>query len=467
MAIELAPRKHPRDRACAGTWMGRRRAPSIAALAGAIILAPHLARGAEPSPDFVYVVLNENQAVARAVILRGTQCPNAVIGDQTVKMQVRAAADSGDNPPFPIMVCEMAIPSDATSGSIAGQALPITSTPLRSIIALGDTGCRMKAKAGAAGHAEEEEEDGGKFQDCKKDWPFPQLSEAAAKLHPDLVIHVGDYLYREAHCDQPGQPCSRGPVGDNWETWKADFFDPAGPLLRAAPWIVARGNHEICARAGAGYARLLDPHLAEPGALPRCQDQLPPYTVAMGGHAFTVMDSSGAPDLNPTQDDVAAYTAQFRQLHPGPGSWLITHRPIWGVITKKDKTTGIRGVTIRNATLQQALAPWKGRLPDGIDLVVSGHIHLWEALNFADGRSPQFVFGSGGTELSHAIKKKMLVDLPIDGTTLTDSRAYDVFGYTLLTPAAKPGQWTAELFDRAGKRQTSCEVKPARAKCGR
>jgi hypothetical protein len=76
------------------------------------------------------------------------------------------------------------------------------------------------------------------------------------------------------------------------------------------------------------------------------------------------------------------------------------------------------------------------------------------------------VFGSGGTELSHAIKKKMLVDLPIDGTTLTDSRAYDVFGYTLLTPAAKPGQWTAELLDRAGKRQTSCEVKPARAKCG-
>ena len=207
MAIELAPREHPRDRACAGTWMGRRRAPSIAALAGAIILAPHLARGAEPSPDFVYVVLNENQAVARAVILRGTQCPNAVIGDETVKTQVRAAADSGDNPPFPILVCEMAIPSDATSGSIAGQALPIPSTPLRSIIALGDTGCRMKAKAGAAGHAEEEEEDGGKFQDCKKDWPFPQLSEAAAKLHPDLVIHVGDYLFRSG-----GSPAPRGPM---------------------------------------------------------------------------------------------------------------------------------------------------------------------------------------------------------------------------------------------------------------
>ena len=41
---------------------------------------------------------------------------------------------------------------------------------------------------------------------------------------------------------------------------------------------------------------------------------------------------SGAPDQNPTPDEVAA-TAQFRQLHPGPGSWLITQRPIWGVIT--------------------------------------------------------------------------------------------------------------------------------------
>ena len=263
----------------------------------------------------------------------------------------------------------------------------------------------------------------------------------------------------------PDRLFSRGPVGDTWDAWKADFFDPAGPLLRAAPWIVARGNHEICTRAGAGYMRLLEPHLAGQDGLPPCQEQLPPYTIALAGHAFTVMDSSGAPDQDPSPDQVAAYTAQFRGLHPAPGSWLITHRPIWGVITKKDKATGVRGVTIRNATLQQALAPWNGRLPDGFDLVVSGHIHLWEALNFADGRSPQFVFGSGGTELSHAIKKKILVGLPVDGTTLRDSRAYDVWGYTMLTPAAGPGRWKAELFDQTGKRETTCDVKPARAKC--
>ena len=32
----------------------------------------------------------------------------------------------------------------------------------------------------------------------------------------------------------------------------------AAPLLAVAPWIVTRGNHEECARAGQGWSRFLD-----------------------------------------------------------------------------------------------------------------------------------------------------------------------------------------------------------------
>jgi hypothetical protein len=41
------------------------------------------------------------------------------------------------------------------------------------------------------------------------------------------------------------------------------FLRARGAGLRAAPWIVVRGNHEICRRAGPGYFRLLDPTPAQ------------------------------------------------------------------------------------------------------------------------------------------------------------------------------------------------------------
>ena len=79
--------------------------------------------------------------------------------------------------------------------------------------------------------------------------PFAALATAAAALKPDLVIHLGDYLYRETPCPASFAGCAGSPYGDNWAAWNADFFVPGAPLLAAAPWIVIRGNHEDCARA--------------------------------------------------------------------------------------------------------------------------------------------------------------------------------------------------------------------------
>ena len=35
---------------------------------------------------------------------------------------------------------------------------------------------------------------------------------------------------------------------------RAEFFDPARPLIARAPWVFARGNHEDCQRGGYGWA---------------------------------------------------------------------------------------------------------------------------------------------------------------------------------------------------------------------
>lgn len=224
---------------------------------------------------------------------------------------------------------------------------------------------------------------------------------------------------------------------------------PAAPALRAAPWIVVRGNHEICKRAGPGYFRLLDPTPAS--ATPPCNDLIAPFTVTLAGQSFIVMDSSNAADDCPC--DPAAYAAQFAAMRPAPGSWLVGHRPVWGVRSHKQKI---------NATLQRALAATDGKLPDGITLALAGHIHVAEVLSFADKRSPQFVLGTGGTLLAGKIKGD-LAGVKIGGTKVKHGRADHRFGFAMFKPARRG--WNATFRDTEGEKLFVCKAEPGKATC--
>src|SRR5262249_24362962 len=114
------------------------------------------------------------------------------------------------------------------------------------IVTLSDTGCRLLI--------------GDPWQACNdpQEWPFRQIAETAARFEPDLVLHVGDYQYRENECLPDRGGCQGSPWGYGWDTWNADLFTPGAKLLAAAPWIMVRGNHEECARAGQGWYRFLD-----------------------------------------------------------------------------------------------------------------------------------------------------------------------------------------------------------------
>src|SRR5215468_6161335 len=218
-----------------------RRAMPVAALV--LALVPRAAQAQSARLESAYVVLGPQGAVARA--------PDAM---------------------FAVLVCEMPIPASATAASIENAPLPLPRSQLKSIAAFGDTGCRLKAAKGNDG---DDDDDGGKYQECNNPaaWPFAQVAASIAAAKPDLVIHVGDYLYRESACPPRDAGCARSPHGDDWPTWNADFFAPAAPALLAAPWIMVRGNHEICSRAGAGYLRLLDQTPAQ--TAPPCIDLIP------------------------------------------------------------------------------------------------------------------------------------------------------------------------------------------------
>ena len=57
-------------------------------------------------------------------------------------------------------------------------------------------------------------------------------------------------------------------------------------LLKSAPIIPTRGNHEICSRGGYGYFMFMAP---DPPA-DYCLDNFPPYGVAFEHEQFLVMD---------------------------------------------------------------------------------------------------------------------------------------------------------------------------------
>ncbi|HEV2335284.1 MAG TPA: metallophosphoesterase, partial [Stellaceae bacterium] len=249
----------------------------------------------------------------RVVVPSGVAaCPRVVADGTPVEPRQRGAAD-GD---FAVTVCVADVPAATGALTIDDKPLPTLPAGIKRIAIFGDTGCRIAGKA---------------LQNCNdpNQWPFPVIAKQAAARKPDLVIHVGDYLYREGACPAGRAGCAGSPFGDNWPTWKADFFDPAAPLFAAAPWVVVRGNHEVCRRAGPGWFRLLDPHPARPD----CADRTDPYRLSIGGLELLLFDGADADDFVARPDKVAAYSQELASLlaKAPPHSWLLTHRPVWAM----------------------------------------------------------------------------------------------------------------------------------------
>lgn len=408
-----------------------------------------------------FVVMSGDGPVARAVLTGTTQCPSITLGNAAQPMRVRLAPDA--LPAFPILVCETVIPAGTTSAGIAGQQLPLPGQTVHTVAGIGDTGCRLKkgwdtAGTGATRSHSDHDDDKGKFQDCDKpeQWPFAELARSVALANPDLVVHVGDYIYREAPCPPNDKACGGSPYGDNWMTWQADFFVPAAPLLKAAPWIAVRGNHEICARAGQGYLVFLDARPATNGSLPPCVEIFPNYSVTVGGRVFVVIDTTDADDVckEPSACNTKDYVATFAGMSPPTNSWLVTHKPIWAV------RKGHKNPKIVTAALQGALAD--GKLPAGISLTLAGHIHFWQTLSFKDQRPPQFVLGNGGTLLAGKVKEP-LVGLKIGGTSVTYGKIHDEWGYTLFTPTGEA--WKATFYSPKGDKKFDCKIESGKVRC--
>src|SRR5258708_7065073 len=416
------------------------------ALVFPLAVFPASAKGGSPAAPATWVELGESGAIIarQAIPLRATgqvqTCPAiqiAGVSNPPTTLSLRTPAHAG----FPILLCEVVIPAGATSATINGISLPLPKSQIGNIVVIGDTGCKgdVTGTGKKVEPLEEPEDDddaeeaaaakGSKKpkQDCTPTgWPFKAVSKSAAATAPDLVIHVGDYVYVK---------------GDTWENWKDQFFKPAKKLLAAAPWIFVRGNHEICDTKfhGAGFFYLLDPR---PLTNPCPGNSTAPWLASAGGAKFVVMDSSGATcDLSPAgpagtgscnqadyDSQVATWTPLFAQgkgLVSSGSAMLLSHRPVFGPKpattsatpptaycsdsssakstakggTKSGKAGGCSSKVLvaLNSALQAAWQPSSG---GWVSNFVSGHVHTFELLTWGSGPPPQVLVGDSGVKLS-------------------------------------------------------------------
>lgn len=376
----------------------------------------------------MWVQMGPSGEVFARVITENPTCPNIRLDGLLQQMEVREEPSEKD---FPVLVCETIIPSGTTSASIADRRLKLPKQNPKRLVVIGDAGCRIK---------------GDDVQACNdpEAWPFEKIAESAAEWGPDLVIHVGDYLYRESPCPAGNMGCAGSPFGDNWETWDADFFSPASSLLKSAPWVFTRGNHEMCTRAGKGWFRFLDPN----PPFPECEEFTPPYSIDIGLVQLLMLDSASAQDDDAPQDLVDVYSAQIDALSEiaGNNAWLVTHHPVWGIGEFDGDLFRI------NVTLQESTG---NSLKPGINLVLSGHIHFFEMLNFVGDTPPQFVVGFSGTELDQPVSVP-LAGLEIAGTTVNEGVNLDDFGF--VTMEQFEDGWNVSIRNVEGEEVISCVI---------
>jgi 3',5'-cyclic AMP phosphodiesterase CpdA len=376
---------------------------------------------------------------------------------------------------FPTTVCELRVPLRASKAVLeqttiqaatvhpANRQLPLPnwtpSTRPSKIAVIGDAGCEVPAT--------------GPVQNCanhQTGWPFQRIADSAATVtKPDLVIHTGDYLYREdpsRENDKAANPgCTTLADRASWDCVIADFFRPAEALLAAAPIALTRGNHEDCnmahqGGAGGAWFRYLSDDLRSNGT---CSEYSAPSLIRAGTLTLASVDSAFADpkDIGDTaQQNI--YARQFQAVNraalqsPANDYFVVTHKPLWMVRRSNpphpaEWVTPVLDAAVADTSLQ--------RLADNVRLVLSGHIHLYQMLDFDSPRPPQLTVGSSGGPLDNGPDDSKVVGQMIGTPALAVTQSITqeqnppqnlagVFGYAVLNDNG--GTWNLTFHDAAG-----------------
>jgi len=428
-----------------------------------------------------FVVLGEEGVPVARVLTSDSKCPVVRIDERDVQMEVRAVPESFSLRPtisapadskssvFPLLTCEKIIPRSVKTAMIGNHLLPLPPKEIKRIVVIGDTGCRLKKSDNA-------------FQACNdsKLYPFAQVATAAANWKPDLVVHVGDILYRENACPADNPGCSGSPWGYGWDAWQADFFGPGEVLLKAAPWVMVRGNHESCVRAGQGWWRMVDPRPLLHGR--DCIDAVndvngdysDPYAVPLGDQAqLIILDTSNTINgvIQPGDIRRAKFLDMYNKLdklsRQADYNVVANHHPILGFAAGRDKEGKIK-LLQGNQGIQSVFSSINPLImPPRINYMLSGHVHLWQEVSFSTPHPTQFIAGFSGTmEDTVPLPESLPSDAtPALGAVVEHFSSWiNDFGFMTMERTGQK-QWDIKVWDTGGRLVNSCKVEGRHSLC--
>lgn len=365
---------------------------------------------------------------------------------------------------FEWRTCETSLPERVIRANVAQVVLPVPGEQVNRIVLLGDTGCRMKGSESA-------------YQSCSDAvaWPLAQLARSAAAKRPDLVIHVGDYHYRESPCPPGVGGCAGSPWGYGDDVWEADLFTPTDRLLAAAPWVFVRGNHESCHRAGAGWARMLDPRPLS--TLSSCDDpandaeadHVRPFALALSDDSqLLVFDSSSASaqpyrtghtELSRLANDVAEMS---KLATSKPRNLVAHHHP--ALAFAGTASGAVRPGVAGMQDALRAIDPVRF-YPRSVDAVITGHFHVFEALGFKTDHPVQLVVGNGGSQTEgHIDAVQAKSARPAPGAVVDTFVTQRGFGFATLDRHGSA--WHLTEWSASGAMILECELEDMKLTCG-
>ncbi|BBO59885.1 metallophosphoesterase [Mycoavidus sp. B2-EB] len=434
-----------------------------------------------------FVVLGPNgQRIVRA-IAKGDTCPKIKINEVEHNMVVRQArSDRATTPDQPNLdnlplTCEKPLTPEAKTLSIRGKELRLGKEFPQTIVIIGDTGCRVP-----------------KGQSCDGEIPFKKIAQTAARTpNLDLVIHLGDYHYRQAKAGEHA----------DFDTWNQDFFEPADALLKAAPWIMVRGNRESCQLAGQGWWRFLDPRpwqteQPEQDCLQPFEaghyagDYSSPYAIPLGVHEqFIVFDSAQSrfKNFQPGEYSYFQYQQQYTEMEElaqkARRNILLMHTPLLALAGDIGKP--YIGTSIRSVFLDKN----KKLFPAGIKLVLASDFHIWQHIKFSAHPS-HFIIGFSGAQLDDSDLLKSLLNYPdqteripylqslninffpyspIPPTPNVEIQAIDIlhqqYGYMVIKRVGPTNadntawSWDAEVYNPSGQLLKNCTIRDTKSAC--
>jgi len=234
---------------------------------------------------------------------------------------------------------------------------------------------------------------------------------------------------------------------------------------------MVRGNHEACNRAGQGWYRYLDPNPYDATGVKTCNDAAndnvgnynDPWAVSFGDTQFVVFDSSNVPKTAFNPPAFQPYTSQLAAAAtlttPNMFNIWAVHHPILGYSAGNPPTAGSLGMQ----SVMDAAYPGN-YYPPNTGMAVHGHVHDFQALNFASNHPATIVAGNGGDNLDVALPAVFdpNANLPAAKTVVNAFAFSQEFGFLIMDRVGAVGDknWKFTSYRTNGTVIAVCTLAP-------